>query len=426
MAVGTIRTEVNEPEPMQEPTGPFFNFGGHVDLLLVMTMVLFVVFGLIMLWSASYDYSYNEYKDAYYQIFRQIIWVGLGTGLAVGLSAMDYHRLPKYALILMGVTIVMLIAVQIVGDTRNNADRTLFSGSIQPSELAKITIIVYLSAWLNSRRDMLHDLTWGIIPFGVIIGTLVILILMQPDTSAAVSVGILGMLLFFLGGSDIKQFLLLLVAASIGGYFILTVFSSTGASRMHDFWAGLLNPVNSADHVIYAFEAVSNGGWFGVGLGNSLSKYTVLPFASTDSIFAVITEELGLLGSALTVSLYAFLGWRGFKVARRAPDMLGSLLAAGITTWIVFEASINMLSLVGWFPFAGNALPFISYGGSSIVTCFAGIGILLSVSRYSNDLPEAEPQEWRGFRATFDLRGRDRRRRISRVGRSQRPDQQSF
>lgn len=426
MAMGTIRTELNEPaaEP-GEPTGPFFNFGGTVDLLLVLTMVIFVVFGLIMLWSASYDYSYIKYEDASYQIVRQIIWMLLGGSVAVAISTVDYHRLPKFALPLMLVTIALLVLVQIIGDERNNAVRTLLNGSVQPSELAKLTIVVYLSAWLNSRREMLHDLTWGIIPFGFIIGTNVILILMQPDTSAAVSVAILGMFLFFLGGSDIRQFVLMVLIASVTGYFVLTVFSSTGAARISDFWAGLFNPVDSAEHVIYAFEAVSNGGLFGVGIGNSVAKYTVLPFVSTDSIFAVIAEELGLLGCALTVALYGMLAWRGFKVARRAPDMLGSLLAAGFTIWIVFEASINMLSLVGWFPFAGNALPFISYGGSSILMSFTGIGVILSVSRYSNELPETEVQEWRGFRATFDLRGRDRRRSVSRVGRSQRPNQQA-
>lgn len=422
MAAGTYRQKpVNkEPDTEQAPSR-WFKINGSPDLLLALTMVLFVVFGLIMVWSASYDFSYNEYGDPNYQIYRQVLWMFLGITTCVTLSTVDYHRLAKFAVPIMLFTIGMLVFVFISGQERLNAVRTLFNGSIQPSELAKLTIVIYLSVWLNSRKDMLHDATWGLIPFGIIIGVLVILILMQPDTSAAITVAILGVLLFYLGGSGLKQFIIVSLVAGVAGYFLLTIFSSTGSSRFESFFNGLKDSKNSADHVIYAFEAIVNGGWFGVGIGNSVGKYTVLPFESTDSIFAVITEELGLLGAMFTVSLYGVIAWRGFKIANRAPDMLGSLLAAGLTVWIVFEAGINMLSLVGWFPFAGNALPFISYGGSSVLMSFIAIGIIFSVSRHSGEQTEAE--EWRGFSATFDLRGRNRRRSVSRSSRSERINQ---
>ena len=232
--------------------------------------------------------------------------------------------------------------------------------------------------------------------------------------SAAITIFMLGGLLFFLGGGDLKQIAILTIVALIVVFLVVKV-SSTGQNRMENFLMGLQDLTKASDHVMYSFEAIVKGGWFGVGLGLASTKLVGLPFAPTDSIFAVIAEELGLAGVIGTVTLYALLVWRGLRIAQRSPDMLGSLLASGLTLWIAIEAVINMLVMVGLMPFAGNALPFISYGGSNLVSTFLAIGILMSVSRHIQ--PQTETEEWRNLGASLDLRRRNRRRSVSRISR---------
>jgi cell division protein FtsW len=219
--------------------------------------------------------------------------------------------------------------------------------------------------------------------------------------------------LFFLGGGHRKQIIYLLIGALVVGLLVVQV-SHTGQQRITDYLTGLKDPTQSSYHMLRAYEAVVKGGWFGVGIGQASTKLTGLPLAPTDSIFAVIVEELGLAGALGTVFLYGLLIWRGLRIANRAPDMLGSLLAAGVTFWIGTDAIINMMVMVGLMPFAGNALPFISSGGSNLVTSLMAIGILMGVSRQME--PEAGKEEWRNFGSSIDLRGRNRRRSISRLG----------
>jgi cell division protein FtsW len=295
----------------------------------------------------------------------------------------------------------------------------LFDGSYQPSEVAKLVAVIYLSVWLYAKRGSLHDVTFGLIPLGVILGSIGGLIYLQPDLSAAGTVLILGGLLFFLAGADIKQISFLLVLALAIGWLIVQ-FSATGQDRVGSFIAGLKDPTDASYHVQRSLEAMIKGGVFGVGLGQADTKLTGLPFAPTDSIFAVISEELGLFGAVLLMGLYAALIWRGLVIARRAPDMLGTLLAAGVTFWIGVEALINMAVMVGLMPFAGNALPFISAGGSNLVATLCAIGIMLNISRQSSEVARSEANEWRSFGAVIDLRWRNRRRSISRARRSQR------
>jgi cell division protein FtsW len=186
------------------------------------------------------------------------------------------------------------------------------------------------------------------------------------------------------------------------------------------FLAGLQNPTNASYHVQRSFEAIIKGGIFGVGLGQADTKLTGLPFAPTDSIFAVVVEELGMFGSFLLISLYAVLVWRGLVIARRAPDMLGTLLASGMTMWIGIEALINMAVMVGLMPFAGNALPFVSAGGSNLISTLCAVGIMLNISRQGSDNAIPEENDRRSFGAVTDLRRGNGRRSISRSRRSQR------
>jgi cell division protein FtsW len=197
-------------------------------------------------------------------------------------------------------------------------------------------------------------------------------------------------------------------------------FSATGQDRVDSFIAGLQNPTNASYHVQRSFEAIIKGGIFGVGLGQADTKLTGLPFAPTDSIFAVVVEELGLFGSFLLISLYGVLVWRGLVIARRAPDMLGTLLASGMTIWIGMEALINMSVMVGLMPFAGNALPFISAGGSNLISTLSAVGIMLNISRQGSDNVVSEENDRRSFGAVADLRRGNGRRSVSRARRSQR------
>jgi cell division protein FtsW len=390
-----------------------------VDIPLMLTVVALVVFGLIMLYSASFDFSFNQFGSPTYMFSRQVKWLGVGLLLAFGLSKFDYHHWRRVIVFAMLGTIGLLITVLFINEIRLGASRSLYEGSYQPSEIAKLISVIYLAVWLYAKRDFLHDLSLGLIPLGVILGIIGGLIYLQPDLSAAGTVLVLGGLLFFLAGADIKQIVFLLILAIFMGWVIVQ-FSVTGQDRVASFLAGLQDPTHASYHVQRSFEAVIKGGFFGVGLGQADTKLTGLPFAPTDSIFAVVAEELGLFGSMLLMCLYATLVWRGLVIARRAPDMLGTLLASGVTFWIGMEALINMAVMVGLMPFAGNALPFISAGGSNLVSTLSAIGIMLNISRQSGESVKKEEKDWRSFGAVVDLRRGNGRRSVSRPRRSRR------
>ena len=391
----------------------------RVDIPLILSVVALVVFGLIMLYSASFDFSFNEFGSPTYMFSRQVRWLGLGILLAFGLSFFDYHHWRRVVVFAMLGTIALLVVVLFVNEIRLGASRSLFEGSYQPSEVAKLISIIYIAVWLYAKRDFLHDISLGLIPLGVILGIIGGLIYLQQDLSAAGTVLVLGGLLFFLAGADIKQIVFILILATFMGWVIVQ-FSVTGQDRVTSFLAGLEDPTNASYHVQRSFEAVIKGGFFGVGLGQADTKLTGLPFAPTDSIFAVVAEELGLFGSVLLMILYAVLVWRGLVIARRAPDMLGTLLASGVTFWIGMEALINMAVMVGLMPFAGNALPFISAGGSNLVSTLCAIGIILNISRQSSESARKEEDDWRSFGAVVDLRRGNGRRSVSRPRRSRR------
>jgi cell division protein FtsW len=385
------------------------------DLILIAVVIALGIFGLLMLYSAGTDFSLQMYGSPSYIFNKQLLWMAVGTLTAIVLSRVDYHIWRKIAVPLMAVTVVLLIAVLINNEVRNNAVRTFFGGSVQPSELAKLATVIYLSVWLYSKREHMHDIQLGLIPLAFILGAIGGLIFLQPDLSAAVTIFVLGGLLFFLAGGEMRQIVLFSLVALAAGWLVVQ-FSSTGRVRIGSYIAGLKDPLQSSDHVLWSLEAIFKGKLFGVGIGQATTKLIGLPFAATDSIFAVIVEELGLFGALGLTSLYAVLGWRGLKIAGHAPDSLGSVMAAGLTFWIIFEAVINMAVMVGLLPFAGNALPFVSAGGSNLLSTLAAIGILLNISRQSGRAAPAG-EERKTYSASVNLRGRDRRRSVSRTRR---------
>jgi cell division protein FtsW len=406
MGTGTF---VNE-----RPYAPRFSRG--FDMPLLIAVVTLIVFGLAMLYSSSWDFSLGAYGDAMYMFNRQITWLGLGLVIAGILAFFDYHHWRKLVVPVMAVTIVLLVTVLLMNGIRFGAKRAILGGSVQPSELAKLVSILYLSVWLYAKQEHLHDISLGLIPLGVILGVVGGLIYQQPDLSAAATVLMLGGLLFFLAGGDLKQIGVLLVVAILAAWLVASI-SLTGQQRVADFFAGIKDPLQASYHVRRSFEAIVNGGWFGVGLGQSQSKLTGLPVPPTDSVFAVVVEELGWFGAVGLISLYGFLVWRGLVIARRAPDMLGTLIASGLAVWIAFEALVNMAVMVGLLPFAGNALPFISAGGSNLVATLAALGILFNISRQKGEGTISD-DEWRSYSAVANLRGWNGRRGLSRARRS--------
>ncbi len=407
MGDAAARRGMNPTRPLQtKPQRRQIYLGLDVPMLLV--TITMVIFGLVMVYSASTDYSLLLYGEPSRIFMRQLQVFGLSIVALVVLIFFDYRFWQKLALPALAVAVVSLFAVLVINEERHGAVRTLWEGSIQPSELAKLVMIIYLSVWLYSKREILKDVKFGLFPMAGIMGIVGGLIIVQPDISAFITIFILGGTLFFLAGGDLKQiFILIVVAALVGMLIVLS--SDTGSQRINSFLPGLVDPMQAPYHVRRSMEAMVSGGWIGVGIGKALTKYTGLPVPPTDSIFAVVSEETGVIGSTFLIGLYVVFLWRGLTIARRAPDGLGSLLAAGLSLWIVMEALINMAVMVNLLPFAGNALPFISYGGSNLFVSLCAVGILLNISRLSTKTKE---DEGRLFGAVIDLRWRNRRRRV--------------
>ena len=415
MGTGTLINRGRQQPAARTP----FSIPNLGDLPLAMVVTVLAVLGLVMVYSASWDFSLAVYDSPTYMFNRQVIWMGVGLLAMVILSRFDYHYWRRLVVPVMLITIAALIGVLLTNDNRLGAVRSYFEGSVQPSELAKLVTIIYLAAWLYAKQEHLYDVNLGLIPLGTILGIVGGLIFLQPDLSATATVIVLGGLLFFLAGGDIRQITFLLILTVIVGYVVIQ-FSPTGMQRIREFWLGIVDPTQASYHVRRSLEAIVRGNFFGVGLGQANTKYTGLPVPPTDSIFAVIAEELGFFGSLVTLSLYGLLVWRGLKIAAKAPDFLGTILAAGLAIWIGLEAMVNISVMVGLLPFAGNALPFISAGGSNLTASLAAVGILFNIARQGNSRKKSSqnPDERREFGATVGMRRGNRRRSVSRTGRA--------
>ena len=380
-----------------------------IDVPLLLIVVCLLVFGLLMVYSSSWDASLLIDKPTTYVFTRQFLFVLLGIVVCVITSFFDYHKYGKYLVYMMAGVILLLFAVLIQGDVRFNSTRALFGGSIQPSELSKLAIIIYLSFWLSNKRENLSSVTLGLLPLAVILGFIGGLIFIQPDISAAATIIMLGIMLFFLAGGEWRQLVVVVLVVGVVGGAVVAA-TATGKARIDQYFNGLQNPILGSYHIRRTFEAVIKGRWFGVGIGQATTKFTGLPLPHTDSIFAVIVEETGIVGGFMIILLYIALLWRASIISKRAPDQLGSLLSFGLLAWIVFEAIMNIAVIVGLIPFTGNALPLISAGGSSMVTTMAAIGIAMNVSKQSISNTSNE----RSFTSAFiDMRGRDGRRSVS-------------
>ena len=374
--------------------------GGHYDYLLLAVVVSLVLYGLLMLYSATFYVGVDFWR-------RQLLWVGLGSLLAWGAAYVPYPVWKKLATPLMLLTLISLLFVLVVGEHILGAQRALLGASAQPGILARLIAVLYVATWLTSKGELLGQVKYGLVPFAVIVGTVAGLVAFQPDLSTAILLILTGLAMFFFAGGDPLQIFTLIV---VGGLpFGLLAWQFTHArERMIAYIASLHDPAQAPYHVHRAITAIGSGGILGVGIGNGQLKSGYLPFPHTDSIFAVVGEEVGLLGALLVLGLFALLAYRGYRITLNTVDPFGALTAFGITTMIVGEALLNVMVMLGVIPFTGTALPFFSYGGSEMLVTMIGIGILMNISR---GRPKGD------WNALLDRRWRDWRTRLSRAGR---------
>lgn len=355
------------------------------DYTLALVVFALVVFGLVMISSASSVLSYEKFgKDNEYLI-RQLISLGIGLVVWLIFQSIDYHYYRKVAPPLLFITLGLLILVFVpgVGSTWRGVHRWIGVGSLafQPSEVAKLTLILYLSAWFERMGKDIIDFKKGFLPFALLVGFLGVLLIKQPDLGTLTVIAGIAVAIYFVAGAKLSH--LFLGALSIALVFWgLIKIAPYRIARILAFLNPENDPLGIAYHIRNALIAIGSGGFLGLGFGQSRQKHLYLPEVHTDSIFAIISEELGFLRAIFLLAAFAYLAYRGYKVAQKAPDKFGRLIATGITTWFVFQAFINIAGIIGLLPFTGVPLPFISFGGTSLVINLASTGILLNISKY--------------------------------------------
>ncbi len=352
--------------------------GGRFDWLVILTVFFLVAFGLLMIYAASAVGAYRDFGDRFYYLREQGQWLVVGLAAMMVMSFFPYKKLYTLALPLLLACMVLLVIVFIpgLGIRAYGAHRWLNFGLfvLQPSELTKLAMVIYLSAWFSKREA---NRIWS---FLLLVGLIVGLVILQPDLGTAILILSICVILYFLSGAPIRSFALL-VPIMFGGAGALAVVAPYRMRRLTTFLNSNFDPLGSSYHIRQVLISLGSGGMLGVGLGNSLQKYEYVPEATTDSIFAIIGEELGFVGAVVLILIYALFLLRGFRIASRARDRFGQLLAAGVVSWVGIQLLINLSSMVALLPLTGVPLPFISYGGSSLVVLLMGVGILLNISR---------------------------------------------
>jgi len=355
------------------------------DHLFLIFLACLLFFGLAILSSASTVLSYEDYGNSYGYLKHQIIF-GLIPGIFLFYLAsnLKYSILKKYSLFFLVFTIALLFLLFVPGfgfETKGAARwLQIFSFTFQPAELLKLTFIIYLAAWLETRKKSLESFSEGLVPFLVISSLIAILLIAQPDVGTLGVVLIIGAFVYFAAGGRVSHMLF----SSLAGLISLVVLVYSEQYRFRR-WTTFLNPdsdpLGSGYQIKQALIAIGSGGIFGLGFGMSKQKYNYLPESMGDSIFAVTAEELGFVGAVTLLCLFLGLAWRGFKIAKNASSVFGSLIAVGITSWISVQAFVNIGAISGLMPLTGIPLPFISYGGSSLLVLLTACGILYNISK---------------------------------------------
>ena len=355
----------------------------NYDKTLLITVILLSIFGLIMISSASVVVSYNNFGYNHYYLSHQFLYGFLpGMVLLFLFKKYDYHIFKKYAafLLIAAVILLLLVFVPDLGFGLKGASRWVSFGEIsfQPSEVAKLSFILYLAAWLEGRNKNLKTISNTLIPFAIIVAIISIPLTLQPDVGTLCMIAIIAVIMYFISGAKMSH-IFAIASCGILGLVALIKIAPYRMDRLMVFMYPELDPQGIGYQVNQALLALGSGGLFGVGFGYSRQKFNYLPEPIGDSIFAVIGEELGMIGLIFVIVLFLVFAVRGFKIASKAKDDFGKLIATGITSWITFQALMNIAAITSLIPLTGIPLPFVSYGGSALVMSLAGVGILLNV-----------------------------------------------
>lgn len=356
------------------------------DFWILFTVLVMLAIGTVMVFSAS---SYNAlyyFNNKFHFFFRQLIWCVLGIIVMFVVSRIDYRRLALSSPLLMAITVVLLVLVRIpgIGSNINGAYRWFDFGfaSFQPSELLKIALILFLSLSLSKNSDRLRYFFTGLVPYLLVIGLFDGLLYIEPHMSAIILITAVSVIILFCAGAKMRHFIAIALPVLVAGWQLIKS-DPYRIERLISFMDPFKYKQGSGFQVVNSLYAIASGALFGRGLGKSLQKYLYLPEPHNDFIFSILAEELGFVGALTVITLFMLFIWRGMKVAMNAPDMMGSLIAAGITSLIALETIINIAVVTSTVPATGMPLPFFSAGGSSLVFLMTSVGILLNISKGS-------------------------------------------
>lgn len=352
-----------------------------IDRQLLFTVLALVIFGVVMIVNVSTVEAQVAFGDKFFYARRQAIWALAGILSMFAFSKIPYRFFKRFAILIFGFAVLLLIAVLIPGisSTVLGARRWIELGSIviQPSEFAKFATVIYLAHLFSEKKSVLAFL----FSVGLVLG----LVVLEPDLGTAIVIGGVSLVLFFVSGANFLYFLVL-IPLTVLVSFVLSVTSPYRKARLLTFFDPTQDPLGASYHIRQVLIALGSGGLFGLGLGQSRQKYLFLPEPTTDSIFAIIGEELGFVGTTVILAAFLFVVFKGLAIASKVSDPFGRYLGAGIAIWIGVQALINLSAMVALVPLTGVPLPFVSYGGSSLVAVLSGVGVLLNISHYREKL----------------------------------------
>jgi cell division protein FtsW len=355
------------------------------DKFLFMAMFLLVCTSVVMVYSASAVVLAEKNENPYLFLFKQGTWALIGLFFVQLIMRIDYRNYRQPVVIWTGLVIVGLALILVLfGRPINGATRWLNVGplGIQPSELAKILVIVFIAALLERRMERIDEPACALVPIAGVVGAIVLLVVIEPDLGTAASIVVIAAVMIFSAGISYRYIAALTAMGIPALYFLLQAdYRWRRVAAFLDPWS---DPLGDGYQMIQSMIAVGVGGVFGRGLMDGVQKLFYLPEPHNDFIFAVISEELGLIGATVVLACFCVISWRGLRTAMRAPDRFGAFLALGLTTMVAFQAFFNMSVVLGLLPTKGIPLPFVSYGGSSLLINLIGMGILLNVSQHSS------------------------------------------
>lgn len=357
-----------------------------IDKPLVIAVILISIFGIIMIYSASFVWAEYKFSDPYKFIKMQGLFFLVGLIILYMLSKIDYHLYYKHANKILFICAILLILVLIpgIGSVRNGSRSWFGIGSlgIQPSEFAKIGLIIYVAKYLTNNDRIMKSIVKGVLPVLGVIGFFFLIIMLEPDFGTAMVIVLTLVVLIFISGVKISFFVKIGLAGLLGIVGII-IAAPYRIKRIVSFLNPWSDPLGSGYQILQSLYAIGPGGLLGQGFLKSRQKYFYLPEPQTDFIFSIISEELGFLGVLIVTSFFLIIFYRGISISLKSTDLFGKYLAFGLSFGLIIQASLNLMVVVGLIPVTGVTLPFLSYGGSSLLVSMASIGILLSVSRFS-------------------------------------------